>query len=309
MRRLSNLTLGETLKKDWRANRSLYAMVLPVLAFYVLFKYGPIYGLQIAFKDFYASDGILGSAWVGIKHFKRFFSSFFFWRVLKNTLLLSTYSIVFAFPAPILLALSLNEVGNTGFKRTVQTIAYLPHFISLVVICGMIKQFTLTDGLINGIIEFFGMERVPMLQMPRLFRPIYIISDIWQGIGWGCIIYLSALAAIDVQLYDAASIDGCGRFRKMLSVTVPGISPTIIILLILRLGRVLTIGFEKILLLYNPAVYSTADVISTYVYREGLINANWSYAASVGLFNSVVNLIFIIVANRISRKVSETSLW
>jgi len=290
-------------------NWSLYLMALPVIAFYVLFQYKPMYGALIAFKDFSPGRGFSGSPWVGFEHFIRYFRSPFFIRLLRNTFLISFYGLVFGFPAPIILALLLNEVRHSPFKRTIQTITYLPHFISLIVICGMIADFSLSTGLFNDIIAFFGGTRFPLLQQPNLYRPIYIASDIWQGIGWGTIIYLSALSAIDPQLYEAAMIDGAGRFKQLLNVTLPSIAPTIVILLILRIGNLLSVGYEKTLLLYNPATYQTADIISTYVYRVGLLEQNWSYSTAIGLFNSLVNFSLLLMANRVSRKVSETSLW
>ena len=268
-----------------------------------------MYGAIIAFKQYAPAKGVLGSPWVGFDHFVRFFSSHSFWRIFRNTFLISFYSLLFGFPAPIILALLLNELKNEKFKRTVQTISYLPHFISLVVVAGMIKDFTVTDGIINDFIELFGGERVPILQKAELFRPVYIISGIWQEIGWGSIIYLAALSGISQELYEAAMIDGAGRFKQVIHVTIPGIAPTIIIMLILRIGQLMNVGYEKIILLYNPSTYETADVISSYVYRVGLLEFSWSYSAAVGLFNSVVNFILVIAANWVSRRVTETSLW
>lgn len=302
-------TLGERAKRDFMVNKSLYLMVLPVILFYIIFHYKPMYGAIIAFKQYVPSKGIWGSPWAGLDHFKRFLNSFSFWRVFRNTFLISIYELIFGFPAPILLALLLNEISNKTFKRGVQTISYLPHFISLVVVAGMIKDFTVTDGIINDIIAFFGGERVPMLQRPELFRPIYVISGIWQSIGWGSIIYIAALGGISQELYEAAMIDGAGRFKQTIHVTLPGIAPTIIIMLILRVGQLMGVGYEKIILLYNPATYDTADVISSYVYRVGLLEFSWSYSAAVGLFNSLINFTLIIFANWFSRRVSETSLW
>lgn len=297
------------LKRDLFINKSLYLLVLPVVIFYIIFHYKPMYGAIIAFKQYAPAKGVLGSPWVGFDHFVRFFSSHSFWRIFRNTFLISFYSLLFGFPAPIILALLLNELKNEKFKRTVQTISYLPHFISLVVVAGMIKDFTVTDGIINDFIELFGGERVPILQKAELFRPVYIISGIWQEIGWGSIIYLAALSGISQELYEAAMIDGAGRFKQVIHVTIPGIAPTIIIMLILRIGQLMNVGYEKIILLYNPSTYETADVISSYVYRVGLLEFSWSYSAAVGLFNSVVNFILVIAANWVSRRVTETSLW
>ena len=297
------------IKKDMQRNGSLYLLVLPVLVFYILFFYKPMYGALIAFKDFSPGRGFADSPWVGLDHFIRFFNSPHFFRLVSNTFLISFYNLLFGFPAPIILALLLNEVRHSKFKRTVQTITYLPHFISIIVIAGMITDFSLTTGLFNDIIAFFGNKRIPLLQQPGLYRPIYVASEIWQHVGWGTIIYLAALSGIDPQLYEAAMIDGAGRFKQLIHVTLPSIMPTIIILLILRIGQLLSVGYEKTLLLYNPATYETADIISTYVYRVGLLEQNWSYATAIGLFNSAINFSLLILANRFSRKVSETSLW
>ncbi len=296
-------------KKDWKRNRSLYLMVLPVILFYILFHYKPMYGAIIAFQDYNPRQGVTGSEWVGFDQFIRFFTSPYFGRLVKNTLLLSVYGIIFGFPAPIILALLLNELRAKRFKKTVQTITYLPHFISLVVVTGIIKDFTQSTGLINDIIVMFGGERSSLIQNPALYRTIYIVSDIWQGIGWGSIIYLSALSGVDQQLYEAASIDGAGRWKQLLHVTLPGIAPTIVIMLIMRMGQLLGTGYEKTILLYNEATYETADVIASYIYRVGILERNWSYSTAIGLFNSVINLALLIATNKISRRVSETSLW
>jgi putative aldouronate transport system permease protein len=268
-----------------------------------------MYGTIIAFKDYVPTKGITGSPWVGFKHFESYFNGFYFWRLLSNTILISILELIWGFPAPIILAILLNEIRVKFFKSTVQTITYLPHFISLVVICGMIRDFTSTSGLINDILVFFGGSRRAMLQYPELFRPIYIISGVWQHIGWDSIIYLAALSSIDTEQYEAASIDGAGRFRKMLHITLPGLLPTIIILLVLRMGRMLNVGFEKIILLYNPTTYSTADVISSYVYRRGLQQFDYSFSSAVGLFNSLINFILIIITNKLSNKISGSGLW
>lgn len=284
-------------------------MMLPAIAYYFIFHYGPMYGAIIAFKDYSPANGILHSEWVGLAHFKDFFGGYYFWRVFKNTLLISFYTLIFEFPAPIILALLINELRNRSFKRIVQSVTYMPYFISLIVICGMVKDFTNSGGLINTFFGYLGGDGNSMLQNPDLFRPIYITSEIWQRFGWESIIYIAALSGIDQEQYEAARIDGAGRWRQMFSVTLPGILLTITIMLILRMGNLFNIGFEKILLLYNPAIYETADVISSYVYRKGLLEFNWSFSTAVGLFNSLINLVLLIAANYISRKVSENSLW
>lgn len=297
------------IKKDFIKNKYLYLLALPVVLYYIIFHYIPMYGVQIAFKDFVPIKGVNGSDWIGLANFKRIAKDVMFIRAVKNTILLSVYNLLWSFPAPIILALLLNELRSKLFKSAVQTITYLPHFVSIVVIAGLIIDFTATRGLVSDLLAIFGVPRSNLLTNPGLFRTIYISTGIWQEIGFNSIIYLSALSAIDTQLYEAASIDGAGRFRKLFNVTLPSITPTIIILLILKVGHIMGVGFDKIFLLYNPATYETADVISTYVYRKGLINQSYSYSSAVGLFNSVINFAFIITTNKISKKVSETSLW
>ena len=306
---IDRTSFGFRVRKDWKKNRVLYFIVLPVVIFYVMFAYVPMFGVIIAFQDYRPALGILGSEWVGLEHFRRFFGSIFAFRVIRNTFILNVQLLIYGFPAPIILALLMNEVRIAKFKRTVQTITYMPFFLSTVVVVGIIMDFTLSHGLINDIIVSFGGSRRNLLADPNLFRPIYVVSEIWQFAGWGTIVYLAALASVNVELYEAAMIDGAGRFRRMLSITIPGILPTIIIMLILRMGSMMSIGFEKILLMYSPATFETADVISTYVYRMGLLQANWGFATAVGLFNSVINFVLIVGANAISRRVSETSLW
>lgn len=290
-------------------NKWVYVIALPVLAYYILFCYLPMYGAQIAFKYYQPGKGIVGSAWAGLYHFVSFFKGVYFWRTLRNTLTISISSLVFGFPSAIILALLLNEVKREKFKRCIQTVSYLPHFISLVVVCGIIREFTESNGLINDIIAFFGGDRKTMLLNPKAFVPIYVISGVWQNIGWNCIVYLSALAGIDVALYEAATVDGAGRWKKMLHVTLPGIAPTIIIMLILRVGQLMSVGHEKILLLYNESIYETSDVISTYIYRKGLYDQSYSFSSAVGLFNSAINFVLVMAVNAFSRRVSETSLW
>jgi putative aldouronate transport system permease protein len=298
--------IGKRLKK----HKMVYIMALPVVLYYLIFHYGPIYGALIAFKDFDISKGIMGSPWVGMKHFISFFTGPYFIRTLTNTLLISFYEILFGFPAPIILALLLNELYSDKFKRTVQTITYLPHFISTVVICGMIHTFVGREGIITDLYTLFGGTRGNLLVRPELFRTIFVSSGIWQGFGWGSIVYLSALSAIDTQQYEAAELDGAGRFRKMWHITLPALAPTIIILLILKIGSVMTVGFEKIILLYNPNTYETADVISSFVYRKGLGESfQYSFSTAVGLFTSVVNFLLVVTCNFISRKITNSSLW
>lgn len=302
-------TLGSKIRKDWLKNYSLYLIVLPVVLYYIIFHYAPIYGAIIAFKDYMPTKGIWGSPWVGFKHFQEFFDSFYFWRILKNTVVISLASLIFGFPAPIILALLINEVKSRFFSRFVQTVTYMPHFISLVVVCGLILDFTRDTGIISTVIGFFGGEKVTMLNHSGYFVPVYIISGIWQEVGWGSIIYLAAMSSIDPQQYEAATIDGAGRWKQTLHVTLPGISSTIMILLILKIGGILSVGYEKIILLYNPAIYETADVISSFVYRKGLLEFGWSFSSAVGLFNSTINFMMLLAANRLSRKINQSGLW
>lgn len=299
----------DRIAEDFRKNKFLYFLIIPVIVYYLVFMYWPMYGVQIAFKDFSPGLGIFHSPWAGFKHFYAFFTGRYFVRVFSNTLLISSYGLLFGFTSQIVFALLLNEIYNQKFRRSIQTISYLPHFISLVVICGIIKDFVATDGIINDIMAFLGGGRVSFLQEPEYFRAIYIISGIWQEMGWNSIIYIAALSMISPQLYEASVIDGAGRWKQLWNITLPGILPTITILLILNIGRLLNVGFEKIILLYNPATYDTADVISSFVYRKGLQEMNFSYSTAVGLFNSVINFVLLITANFISRKVSENSLW
>lgn len=307
--KLGQTGYGLMLKKDFSRNRYIYLMALPVVIFYILFHYVPMYGIIISFKRFVPAKGIMGSEWVGFKHFITFFNSYYFVRLIRNTVYISVYSLVFGFPAPIILALLINEVRSTGFKRIVQSLTYIPHFISLVVVCGLLLEFSTRTGLFNEVLGMFGVEPTTFFQEPGYFRGFYVGSGIWQDIGWGTIIYLAALSSIDPQLYEAATMDGSGRWRKLVHITIPSIFPTIIILLIMRMGRMMTLGHEKIILLYNPSIYETADVISTFVYRKGLLEFNWSYSTAVGLFNSAINLLLLVTANAISRRVNETSLW
>lgn len=295
--------------REWSKNKYLYILSLPIIIYFIMFKYVPMFGLTIAFKDYNIVKGIFASEWVGLKYFKEFFTGIYFTRTLFNTLIISAMNIVIGFPVPIIFALMLNEISGSKFKRAVQTASYLPHFISMVVICGMISDFFTTDGLISVLISKFGGENMNYIGEKEYFRAILVGTDVWQGFGWGSIIYLSALSGIDEQLYEAAAIDGAGKWKQLLHVTLPGIANTIIIMLILRLGQVLAVGYEKIILLYSPQTYEVADVISSYTYRMGILNGKYSYSSAVGLFQSVINLIFLVTTNKISRKLTETSLF
>ena len=299
------------LGKDLVQNRYLYLMFVPVLVIYILFMYIPMYGVIIAFKDFNPGLGILGSEWVGFQHFENFFSSYYFGRILRNTLIISGLSLLVNFPAPIIFALLLNEIRLKRFKKFVQSVTYFPHFLSTVIVCGLIIEFCSTHGAINQIIQIFSPDTPVrnLLAEKSLFRPIYIISGVWQNFGWDSIIYLAALSGVDSSLYEATVIEGAGRWKQTLHVSIPSILPTIVIMLILAIGGLMNVGWEKIVLHYSPTTYETADVISSFVYRRGLIENDFSFSTAVGLFNSLVNFLLIMITNRISKAVTENSLW
>ncbi len=297
------------LKNDIVKHPWVYLMFLPVAAFYILFCYVPMGGAVIAFNDYSPRAGIFGSEWVGFKWFIEFFRDIYFFRLMRNTFLLNVYDIIIGFPAPILIAILLNELRARHYKSAVQTMMYMPNFISMVVLCGIITDFCITEGVVNDVLGWFGMEPVNWMMEQMAFKPIFIISNLWQYAGWSSIIYVAALSGVSQELYDAADVDGCGRVKKVLHVTLPALVPTIVIMFILRLGNIMTVGFEKVILLYNPLTYETADVISSYVYRRGVLEANYSYATAVGLFNSVLNFGFLLLANWMSRRTTEQSLW
>lgn len=303
-------TKKHLIAKDWKRNWPVYLILLLPLSYIVIFNYIPMAGLVIAFENFSFRKGYFNSPFVGFSHFDKFFSSMYFGRTLTNTLMLSMYGFIFSVPSSILLALLLNEVRSTKFKRTTQTISYLPYFVSMVVVVGILQDFCKSNGLITQAVNAItGESNSNLLGQARFFRGLFIGSNIWQHVGYNSIIYLSALSSVDPEMYEAARIDGAGRLRQTWHVTLPGISSTIIILLILRVGEIMTLDYEKVLLMYTPATYSTSDIIQTYVYRTGMENGNYSYATAVGLFNSIVNIILIVLVNKISRRVSETSLW
>lgn len=296
--------------KSVRNTKFLIIMVLPALIHYIIFKYVPMWGVIISFMDFSPWKGFFHSPWVGFEHFSFFFRNPFCYRIIRNTLLLNVYSVLWGFPMPIMLALILNEVRNLRFKKFVQTVSYMPHFISTVVVVSLFYMFlSPSTGPINNIIASLGFEKVSFFSDHRWFRTIYISSSIWANIGWGAIIYLAALTNIDPGLYEAATIDGANKFQKLLYVTLPCLAPTIIILLLLRLGHLMSVGFEKAFLMQTPTNREASEVISTYVYGQGLGRSKFSYASAVGLFDSVLNLIILFLFNTIARKVSETSLW
>lgn len=303
------ISLVKMAGKELHKNKNLYLMLFPIVLYYLIFCYYPMYGAQIAFRDYSPKRGITGSPWVGLKHIKDFLNSVYCGRLIRNTLSINLQNLLFGFPAPIILALMLNEVKALRFKKIIQTISYLPHFISTVVIAGMILQFTSTDGFITGLLTIFGLPKQNLMMNPSAFQPVYVISEIWQGIGWGSIIYIASIAGISQELYEAAKIDGAGKWKQVIYVTLPGILPTIITMFILRVGNMMSLGFEKIILLYNSSIYETSDVISTFVYRKGLVDMSYSYSTAVGLFNSVINLLLLFTANKVCKRTTDYSLW
>jgi len=298
------------LKTDLIRCKQLYIMLVPFVLWYILFFYKPLYGLQIAFKDYNPIQGISNSPWVGLKHFKAFFTSPYAWRIIRNTFTINIMSMCTVFPLTVIFALILNEVPHKRIKSFVQTASYLPHFISTVIVAGLVVSFlSPSAGIINVLLSKLGFEKQYFLIKPEYFKPIFVAMGGWQNIGFGSIIYTSAISSIDDTLYEAARIDGAGRFRQMWHVTLPGILPTITLMFIMRLGNILSVGYEAIILLYQPSTYETADVISTFVYRRGMIDSDFSFATAVGLFNGFVGLILVTLANRISRKVSDIAVW
>jgi putative aldouronate transport system permease protein len=298
--------LSRELQKNWE----LYLFLLPTVTYFLIFHYVPMYGAQIAFKDFVASRGIVGSAWAGFSHFERFFRSYQFWRLIRNTLSLSFYQLVAGFPIPIMLALLLNQLSSQRYKRLIQTVTYAPHFISTVVLVGILNLFLgLRTGLVNHAIRFFGGAPVFFLGSSAAFRHLYVLSGIWQNAGWSAVIYLAALSSVNPELYEAATVDGASRLQKILNVDIPGIMPTAIVLLVLNMGRVMRLGFEKVFLMQNALNLETSEIISTYVYKVGLLDAQYDFAAAVGLFNSLVNVVLLLSVNWAAKKITSTSLW
>ena len=296
----------KNLRKYWQ----YYILLLPALAYFLIFCYGPMYGAQIAFRNFNARDGITGSAWVGFAHFERFFRSPYFGSLLRNTFVISIYGLLAGFPLPILLALSLNELKGTKVKKLAQTVTYAPYFISTVVMCGMLIAFLNPNtGIINKLIAALGGEPVPFLSEAALFPSIYVWSGVWQGTGWGSVIYFAALSGVDPQLLEAATLDGATRWQKIWYVNLPALMPTIVIMLIMNCGSLLSVGYEKAFLLQNALNLETSEVISTSVYKTGLVSAQYSFSTAIGLFNSVVNLILLVTVNAVSRRIGENSLW
>ncbi|GAA1299491.1 MULTISPECIES: ABC transporter permease [Brachybacterium] len=300
---------GGRFRRRVRNSWQLWILVLPAVVFFFVFKYVPMYGVQIAFKDFIASKGIWGSEWVGLEHFQRFFSSFYFWRLLRNTLGLSLYQLLL-FPLPIILALSLNEVKNRFFKRFAQTLTYAPHFVSVVVVVGMMVAFLDPRiGIANHFLGLIGIDSIPFMQEAGWFRHLFVWSGVWQSLGWGTIIYLAALAGVNPELHQAAEVDGATRLQRIRHVNIPAILPTVVILFILDFGSFMSVGFEKVLLMSNSLNAETSDIIQTFVYKSGLLQGQYSYAAAVGLFDSVINILMIVGVNHLARRISDTSLW
>ena len=300
-------------KSVWKRilkDRYLLLLFLPCLIYYILFKYVPMWGVLISFKDFKPFIGFWGSEWVGLKHYIDFFNNPDAWRIIRNTLLLGVYTLLWCFPLPIVFALALNELTRPKFKKFVQTVSYMPHFLSAVVVCGMLNSFlSPVRGIVNIIINMFGGETINFLSTASWFRPIYVASEVWQTLGWGAIVYLAAITNVDPQYYEAAKLDGASRLRQIWSITLPCIAPTVATMLILRIGSILEVGLEKVLLLYSPAIYETSDIIATYVYRQGLVSGNMSYATAIGLFSSVINLVLLVSANYFSKKFADTGLF
>jgi len=296
-----------------RQHKLYYMLIAPGILFYIIWHYIPMFGIIIAFKDISPYEsvmGIINSPWVGLKHFEKFFDSYYFWDVLWNTLRISFLKLIWGFPAPIMLAILLNELKNERFKRVIQTISYLPHFISMVVLTGLISSVLSTNGgLVNEIVKFFGREPIFFLGDVKYFVGVLVASHVWQNVGWGTIIYLAAITGIDAELYEAAKIDGANRFQQMQSITIPSIIGVAVVLLILNVGHILSAGFEQILLLYSPSVYKVADIIDTYIYREGLISMQYSFASAVGLFKSIVGALLVLGVNYLSKKIGEEGIW
>jgi putative aldouronate transport system permease protein len=296
--------------RNFKNELFLHALVLPTVIYFFIFAYIPMYGIIVAFKDFSFAKGIWGSRWVGFEHFMVFFKSMYFPRLVKNTVLISVYSIIWGMPFPIIFALLLNEVKNRHFKRIVQTVSYFPHFVSTVIIVGLMFSFlSPVDGIVNIIRVKYGYDPINFMQSTRWFRTLYVGSGIWQGFGWNSIIYLAALSGISNELYEAAYVDGATKWQQTIHISIPGIMPTFIILFILNVGRIMSVGSSKIILMYTPATYDVADVISTYVYRKSLMGGEFSFGAAVGLFNTIINFLLVYITNKTSKKISDISLW
>ena len=306
---LQKAKFGKRLKKSFKDNWQIYSFLLIPLLWLALFHYIPMVGNVIAFRRFVPGGSILGDTWVGFHFFRMFWADAVFWRVFRNTLILGVGTLLWTFPMPIILSLMLNEVKSTKFKKIAQTLSYLPHFLSVVVVVGIIQQLTRTAGPINNLLYFFGLERIPFLQLPEWFRTVFITSRVWQTTGWGTILYLAALTNIDPTLYEAAKVDGANRWKQTWHITLPGIRPTIITLLILNVGWVLGVNFEQVLMMQTPLTFQTSDIVSTYLFRLGIQSAQFSYATAIGLFQSLIGITLLTVTNFISKKLTDSSLW
>lgn len=300
----------KSIKKEWKKNWILYVMILPVVVYFLVFHYVPMYGVTLAFKDYKIKLGIMDSPWAGLKYFQKFFNLYNFKQILMNTLGISVYSLVVGFPLPIVFALMLNYLRSMKLKKVVQMVSYAPHFISTVVICGMISLFFAPDtGVINVLRDIIGLDSVNFLAKPEYFKSIYVWTGVWQNLGWSAVIYTSALAGVDSQMHEAAIIDGATKVQRMIHIDIPSITPTIAMLLVLKMGQLMSVGFEKIYLLQNSLNYNSSVTISTYVYEVGLLDMNYSFSTAIGLFNNVVNVILLVSANTFSKKVIKESLW
>lgn len=297
------------IRKDWKRNYTYYLILLPVILYYIVFMYIPMGGLAIAFQRFTPAKGLFGSTWVGFQNFVNFFSSYYFGRLIANTIILSLLGLVLGTIFPVVFSLLLNEVKHRFYKKSVQTLTYIPYFISIVVVASMIRIFVAPQGPVGAIISAISNNPTNILSDPAYFRVIMVVSDIWQMLGYSSVIYLAALSTIDSSLYEAAVIDGANRWKQTVHITLPGIMPTVVVILVMRTGQLLNVGFEKILLIYSPSIYSTADVISTFVYRKGLMEADYSFATAIGLFNSIAGLAMILISNQMAKKTTETSLF
>ena len=303
-------TLGARFKKALQRDFQLYLLCIPALVFIFIFEYGTMYGVQLAFKDFDFTKGITGSEWVGFEHFERFFTSYQFKSLLSNTLGVSLYQLFAGFPIPIIMALVLNQIKNEKYKKFIQTVTYAPHFISVVVLCGMLIVFLSPSiGFVNNLIAMFGGERIHFMGVPEYWKHIFVWSDIWQNTGWNAIIYVAALAGINPELYEAAKVDGASKLKCIWHIDLPGIAPTMTILLIMKMGSIMGLGYQKALLLQNTLNIDASEIISTYTYKIGLEQSQFSYSTAIGLFNTVVNIVLLVIANAFSKKISDTSLW
>lgn len=309
-KKMTKQRFGNRLREDMKKNYILYLMIVPAIFYYIVFLYTPMMGVQLAFKEYHIKEGIWGSPFIGLEHFQRFFDNYNFLMIIKNTIGISLYNLAIGFPIPIIFALLLNYLKHNKLKKSIQMVSYAPHFISVVVMCGMLTIFLHPDtGVINSIIMLFGGEPVAFLSKPEWFKSIHAWSGLWQSMGWSSIIYISALSGVDYEMHEAAIVDGASKIQRMIHIDIPSIKPTIVMLFILNMGQIMNVGFEKVFLLQNSLNFEASDVISTYVYRVGLIQTDYGYSTAVGLFNSVINIILLIAANRLSKKLTKESLW